>query len=90
MVQSTPSPGGRLGSIPLGVSCPSAKACTAAGPYVKKSGAELTLAERYAETRGGYFSSRTAWPLSLCSSATTPRNLPVGKSKAMTWSWPTQ
>ena len=31
-----------------GVSCSSAKACTAVGPYVKKkSGAELTLAERY-------------------------------------------
>jgi hypothetical protein len=43
------------------------------------------------ETPGGrYFSSRTAWPLSPCSSAITPRNLPVGKSKATTWSWPTQ
>jgi hypothetical protein len=29
------------------VSCSSATACTAVGPYVKKSGAELTLAERY-------------------------------------------
>ena len=43
------------------------------------------------ERRGGrYFSSRTAWPLSFRSSAITPRNLPVGKSKATTWSWPTQ
>ncbi len=41
--------------------------------------------------RGGhYFSSRTAWPLSFRSSAITPRNDPVGKSKATTWSWPTQ
>lgn len=34
--------------------------------------------------------SRTAWPLSLCSSATTPRNFPVRKSNATTWSRPTQ
>jgi hypothetical protein len=40
--------------------------------------------------RGCYFSSRIAWPLSRCSSAITPRNLPVVKSKATTWSWPTQ
>jgi hypothetical protein len=39
---------------------------------------------------GRYFSSRTAWPLSLCNSAITPRNLPVGKSKATTCFWPTQ
>jgi hypothetical protein len=40
--------------------------------------------------RGCYFSSTIAWPLSRCSSAITPRNLPVVKSKATTWSWPTQ
>jgi LuxR family transcriptional regulator, maltose regulon positive regulatory protein len=40
----------------------------------------------HTESRGGrYFSSRTAWPLSFRSSAITPRNLPVGKSKARTW-----
>jgi putative transposase len=38
------------------------------------------------ERHRGYFSSRTAWPLSLCNSAITPRNLPVVKSNAMTWS----
>ncbi len=46
---------------------------------------------RHTDRRGGrYFSSRTACPLSFRSSAITPRNLPVGKSKARTWSWPTQ
>jgi len=40
-------------------------------------GAQARLSARYC-------SSRTAWPLSLGSSATTPRNLPVGKSNATT------
>ncbi|HUC58023.1 MAG TPA: phosphoribosylaminoimidazolesuccinocarboxamide synthase [Streptosporangiaceae bacterium] len=43
------------------------------------------------EGQGGcYFRSRTAWPLSFRSSTITPRNAPDGKSKATTWSWPTQ
>jgi AraC family transcriptional regulator, regulatory protein of adaptative response / DNA-3-methyladenine glycosylase II len=37
-----------------------------------------------------YGRSRTAWPLSLCSSAATPRNLPLGKSNATTPLRPTQ
>ena len=47
-LQHAPNPSD-AGASPLhGVSCSSATACTAVGPYVKKkSGAELTLAERY-------------------------------------------
>jgi hypothetical protein len=47
-VQHAPNPSDAGASPLLGVSCSSATACTAVGPYVKKkSGAELTLAERY-------------------------------------------
>jgi hypothetical protein len=46
-LQSTPTPSDAGASILTGVSCSSATACTAVGPYVKKSGAEPTLAERY-------------------------------------------
>ena len=47
VIQSTPSPGGRQGSILLGVSCPSATACTAVGGYAPRSGAIVMLAERW-------------------------------------------
>ena len=47
VVQSTPSPGGREGSILLGVSCPSATACTAVGGYALRSGVIVPLAERW-------------------------------------------
>ena len=47
-LQTTPNPSDAGASHLKGVSCSSATACTAVGPYVKKkSGAELTLAERY-------------------------------------------
>lgn len=46
-LQPTPNPSD-AGASPLkGVSCSSATACTAVGPYIKRSGAEPTLAERY-------------------------------------------
>jgi hypothetical protein len=46
-LQHAPNPADAGASPLLGVSCSSAPACTAVGPYVKKSGVELTLAERY-------------------------------------------
>ena len=46
-VQRTPNPPDDGASLLKGVSCSSAAACTAVGPYIKKSGAEPTLAERY-------------------------------------------
>jgi hypothetical protein len=48
-LQSTPNPNpSDAGASALkGVSCSSATACTAVGPYIKRSGAEPTLAERY-------------------------------------------
>jgi hypothetical protein len=46
-VQRTPNPPDDGASLLKGVSCSSAGACTAVGPYIKKSGAEPTLAERY-------------------------------------------
>jgi hypothetical protein len=46
-LQHAPNPADAGASPLLGVSCSSATACTAVGPYVKKSGAELTFAERY-------------------------------------------
>jgi len=53
VVQRTPSPSatnnpsGTSKSELVGVSCSSATACTAVGAYIKRSGAEPTLAERY-------------------------------------------
>ena len=47
VIQATLSPGGRQGSILLRVSCPSARACTAVGGYAPRSGAIVTLAERW-------------------------------------------
>ena len=47
VIQSTLSPGGRHGSGLLGVSCPSATACTAVGGYAPRSGAIVTLAEHW-------------------------------------------
>ncbi len=46
-LQSTPNPSDAGASHLKGVSCSSATACTAVGPYIKRSGAEPTLAERY-------------------------------------------
>jgi len=46
-VQSTPNPSGAAASALNGVSCPSGSACTAVGQFFVKSGAELTLAERW-------------------------------------------
>jgi hypothetical protein len=46
-LQSTPNPSDAGASPLTGVSCSSATACTAVGPYIKRSGAEPTLAERY-------------------------------------------
>ena len=46
-LQSTPNPSDAEASLLTGVSCSSATACTAAGPSIKRSGAEPTLAERY-------------------------------------------
>ena len=45
VIQSTPSPGGRQGSILLGVSCPSAKACTAVGFVAPLSEPDGTITE---------------------------------------------
>jgi hypothetical protein len=47
VIQSTPSPNSRQGSLLLGVSCPSARACTAVGAYGLRPGAIVTLAERW-------------------------------------------
>jgi len=44
VLQSTPNPSDAEASILTAVSYSSATACTAVGPYVKKSGAEPTLA----------------------------------------------
>jgi hypothetical protein len=46
-VQRTPNPPDGGASLLKGVSCSSAAACTAVGAYIKRSGAEPTLAERY-------------------------------------------
>jgi hypothetical protein len=46
-VQSTPNPPGAAASALNGVSCPSTSACTGVGQFVTKSGAQLTLAERW-------------------------------------------
>jgi hypothetical protein len=46
-VQSTPNPHGAAASALNGVSCPSGSACTAVGQFAVKSGAQLTLAERW-------------------------------------------
>jgi hypothetical protein len=46
-IQAAPKPPSGNESLLTGVSCPSATACTAVGSYVKKSGVELTLAERW-------------------------------------------
>ena len=47
VIQSTPSPGGRHGSILLGVSCPSARACTAVGAIAPFAGYTGTIAEHW-------------------------------------------
>jgi hypothetical protein len=47
VIQSTLSPGGRQGSILLGVSCPAARACVAVGGYALRSGVIVPLAERW-------------------------------------------
>jgi hypothetical protein len=46
-VQSTPNPPGAAASALNGVSCPSGSACTAVGQLAVRSGAQLTLAERW-------------------------------------------
>src|SRR5215468_8874789 len=46
-VQSTPNPAGAAASALNGVSCLSRSACTGVGQFVTKSGAQLTLAERW-------------------------------------------
>src|SRR5215467_6126536 len=46
-VQSTPDPPQAVASTLNGVSCPSGSACTAVGQFFVKSGAQLTLAERW-------------------------------------------
>jgi hypothetical protein len=46
-VQSTPNPPGAAASALNGVSCPSGSACTGVGQFAVKSGAQLTLAERW-------------------------------------------
>jgi hypothetical protein len=50
-VRATPNPAGATSSILSGVSCTSATACTAAGDYVNKSDAEVTLAEAWNGSR---------------------------------------
>ena len=47
VIQSTPSPGGRQGSILLGVSCPSARACTAVGAFAPLAGFLGTIVEHW-------------------------------------------
>jgi hypothetical protein len=54
VIQSTLSPGGTggsLGSVLVGVSCPSATVCTAVGGYTPRAGAIVTLAERWNGTK---------------------------------------
>ena len=46
-VQSIPNPPDAAASALNGVSCPSSSACTGVGQFVVKSGAQLTLAERW-------------------------------------------
>jgi hypothetical protein len=46
-VQPTPNPASAAASALNGVSCPSGSACTGVGQFVVKSGAQLTLAERW-------------------------------------------
>lgn len=46
-VQSTPNPPGAAASALNGVSCPTSSACTAVGQFSVKSGAQLTLTERW-------------------------------------------
>jgi hypothetical protein len=47
VIQKTPSPAGALGSFLVSVSCPTTKACTAAGFYVTHSGGLALLAEQW-------------------------------------------
>jgi len=47
VIQATPSPNIRQGSVLLGVSCSSATTCTAVGGYAPSPGAIVTLAERW-------------------------------------------
>ncbi len=47
VIQSTPSPGGHQGSILLGVSCPSARACTAVGAIAPLAGFLGTIVEHW-------------------------------------------
>jgi hypothetical protein len=50
-IQPTPNPSGSQDSNLYGVSCTSAKACTAAGYYYSRSDSDLTLAERWNGTK---------------------------------------
>jgi hypothetical protein len=50
-IQPTPNPSGTHGGELAGVSCPSARACTAAGDYENRSKVEVTLAERWNGTK---------------------------------------
>jgi hypothetical protein len=47
VLQSLPHPSGSASSALKGVSCSSAVVCTTVGAYIRKSGVEPTLAERY-------------------------------------------
>ena len=50
-IQPTPNPAGASQSILSGVSCTSASACAAVGNYIKSTGGNLTLAERWNGTK---------------------------------------
>lgn len=52
VIQKTPSPSGAMGSTLAAVSCPATTTCTAVGSFTNAAGNEVTLAERYARTRG--------------------------------------
>ncbi len=51
VIQATPSPNSRQGSLLLGVDCSSARICTAVGGYAPRPGAIVTLAERWNGTK---------------------------------------
>ena len=46
-IEPTPNPSGAVGGYLYGVSCTTANACTAVGPYRDSAGKELTLAEHW-------------------------------------------
>ncbi|MBV9535848.1 MAG: hypothetical protein JO321_10605 [Solirubrobacterales bacterium] len=50
-IQKTPKPAGAFARALIGVSCTSARACTAVGDYGNSAGTDVTLVERWNGTK---------------------------------------